>query len=118
MVVMDFSQYVQLSELILRSDEARQFVRSKVKDIVQKLHDNNLVHGDIRDINILVDPKTLTSKDSCAVHLIDFDWAGTDLVVRYPGRVNRESVRRPNGASDGELITKDHDWEMVDFLLL
>jgi serine/threonine protein kinase len=117
MVVMDFSPYAQLSELLMPSVESPRFVKSKIRDIVQKLHDNGFVHGDIRENNILVEPETLTSKDDCSVHLIDFDWAGKDQEVRYPGRVNTVTVRRPNGVSDGELITKGHDMEMVSLLL-
>jgi serine/threonine protein kinase len=117
MVVMDFSPYTQLSELFMPSIESPRFVKSKMREIVQRLHDNGFVHADIREKNILVDPKTLTGKDDCSVHLIDFDWAGKDQEVRYPGRVNTVTVRRPNGASDGELITKDHDMEMVSLLL-
>jgi serine/threonine protein kinase len=117
MVIMDFSPYAQLAELFMPSVESPRFVKSKIRDIVQKLHDNGFVHGDIRENNILVDPETLASKDDCAVHLIDFDWAGKDQEVRYLGRVNTLTVRRPNGVSDGELITKSHDMEMVSLLL-
>lgn len=116
MVVMDFSQYVRLFDLFPPSVESRSFVKSKIHDIIQELHDNGFVHGDIRDANILVDRETLTSKDGCSVHLIDFDWAGKDQEARYPARVNTISVRRPDGVSDGELITKSHDMEMVSIL--
>jgi serine/threonine protein kinase len=119
MIVMDLSRYDPLYLLPFpprSASESKHVVRSKIRDIVQKLHDNNLVHGDIRDINILVDRKTIISKDSCAIHLLDFDWAGTEGEVRYPERVNTKSVRRPDGVSDRELITKGHDMAMVDFL--
>jgi serine/threonine protein kinase len=88
-------------------------LKSKIRDIVQRLHDNDLVHGDIRDTNILVDLET----SSYAVQLLDFDWAGTEGEVRYPERVNTKSIRRPDGVSDRELITKDHDTTMVGHLL-
>jgi serine/threonine protein kinase len=116
MVVMDFSQYHGLFDLFLPSLESASLIKSKIRDIIQKLHDNGFVHGDIRNTNILVDPKTLTTKDGCSVHLIDFDWAGRDQEVKYPARVNNISVRRPDGVSDGELITKSHDMEMVSYL--
>ncbi|KAL5485682.1 hypothetical protein ACEPAI_6723 [Sanghuangporus weigelae] len=110
MVVMDFSQYLRLSDIAGFSNDQKKLVKSKIKDAVHILHNNNIVHGDIREINVLVDPKTLS------IHMIDFDWAGTYQKVRYPERVNTKSVRRPNGVSGGELITKDHDMEMVDLL--
>ncbi|KAL5495933.1 hypothetical protein ACEPAI_1397 [Sanghuangporus weigelae] len=55
-------------------------------------------------------------RQALAIHLIDFDWAGTYQKVRYPERVNTKTVRRPDGVSRGELITKDHDMAMVDLL--
>jgi serine/threonine protein kinase len=115
MVVMDFSRYDPLYLLPL-AFESKHVLRSNIRDIVQTLHNHNLVHGDIREINILVDRETTTSKDGCAIHLLDFDWAGTEGEVRYPEGVNTISVRRQDGVSDREIITKDHDMAMVDFL--
>ncbi|KAL5537290.1 hypothetical protein ACEPAF_1113 [Sanghuangporus sanghuang] len=108
-VVMDYSNYAPLSDAHLNSDEQEK-VRSSVQRIVQVLHKNDIVHGDIREVNILIDKETLS------VQLIDFDWAGTDGQARYPRQINTKSVRRPHGASDGKLITKEHDTKMVDFL--
>ena len=68
-----------------------------------------MVHGDLRDINFLV------SKDATfQLKLIDFDWAGEVRAVRYPINVNHEEIRRPASALNGELITIEHDDEMVD----
>jgi hypothetical protein len=121
MVVMDFSPYGPLNDL-LRLPSSPEFASEselvvvKIREIVQRLHENNLVHGDIRNTNILVDRETLTSKGRCVVHLLDFDWAGTEGEVRYPERVNTTSVRRPDGVSDREPIIKAHDTAMIDLL--
>ncbi|KAF8343985.1 uncharacterized protein EI90DRAFT_3010815 [Cantharellus anzutake] len=101
-----FSPYRPLSGVAL-SGGKRELVKSKMRNIVQTLHDNNTVHGDTREVSTLVDPETL------AIHLLDFDWAGTYQEVRYPGGVNTNTIERPDGVSDGELITKDHDKAMV-----
>lgn len=113
MVVMDFLPYEQLFQW--PSSIERQNLVESVRNIVQKLHDKGFVHGDIRDSNVLVKPKTSAS-DPDSVYLIDFDWAGKDQEVRYPARINTTSVRRPSGVRDGELITKAHDMDMVSFL--
>jgi len=117
MIVMDFSKFVRLVEVLPRLADSKGRLKSKIQDIVQKLHDNNFVHGDIRDVNILVDPETLTG-DDCSIYLLDFDWAGNEQEARYPTRVNTISVQRPEGVADGELITKSHDMEMVSRLFM
>jgi serine/threonine protein kinase len=91
-------------------------LKSKIRDVVEKLHDYGFVHGDIREVNIFVDAQTPTTEDDISIHLIDFDWAGKDREVRYPGRVNTATVSRPDGVSDGKLITKGHDMDMVSRL--
>jgi hypothetical protein len=67
--------------------------------------------------NILVDCESLTKEsDDVNVHLVDFDWAGPVGVARYPIGVNKTTVWRPDGVQDGELITVQHDDEMVSNL--
>ena len=85
--------------------------------VVIDLHEGGSVHGDIRDTNILVDLDSLTNdSDGVNVQLIDFDWAGSVGVARYPLGVNKTTVWRPDGVQDEELITVEHDKEMVSSL--
>jgi serine/threonine protein kinase len=88
-----------------------------VRRVVNELHKGGFVHGDIRDTNLLIDraslPKTV---DEVGIHVIDFDWAGLIGQAKYPTGVNTVSVRRPNGAQDGEPITEEHDRQMVSFM--
>ncbi|KAF8336168.1 hypothetical protein F5887DRAFT_841756, partial [Amanita rubescens] len=115
MVVMDYSEYTQLCDPMLQiSDDMRHTVKAKVSEVVQKLHDAGFVHGDIRSPNVLVDCRTLTSKDGIKIHFIDFDWAGRQGEAIYPMRVNNVTVRRPEGASDGKPILVEHDIAMVN----
>ena len=124
MVVMDSSNYVSLHSMRWPENQSyeqrcalKEGIESRIKDVLQKLHDASLVHGDVRDINILIDEESLIGDEKeYGVHLIDFDWAGREEVVRYPGRVNTVTVRRPRGVSDWELITREYDMGMVDFL--
>ena len=119
MVVMDYSEYAHLCDpTLLISDELRHTIMAKVSEIVQKLHDARFVHGDIRSLNLLVDRRTLTSKDGIKIHFIDFDWAGRQGEAVYPMRVNNVTVWRPEGASDGKPILAEHDIAMVNSLLL
>ncbi|KAF8343709.1 hypothetical protein F5887DRAFT_1206316 [Amanita rubescens] len=108
MVVMDYSEYTQLCDPRLQiSDELRHTVKAKVSEIVQKLHDAGFVHGDIRSLNVLVDCGT-SNKDGIKIHFIDFDWAGRQREAVYPTRVNKVTVWRPEGASDGKPVLYLH----------
>lgn len=85
-------------------------LRDGIKATLRQLHDKGLVHGDVRDVNVLVarsgEPKFM---------LVDFDWAGRMGEVRYPMNVySGEDLQRPEGAYDGEFITPKYDIQMTD----
>ncbi len=109
---MDISNYRSLHSLTL-SDADKKKVRHKVMSVVQILHQEGFVHGDIRESNILIDVESLTS-DGVRIHLIDFDWAGPVGEAKYPADINKITVRRPDGVG---LITKQHDIDMASWLL-
>jgi len=111
---MDKSKYRVLFGLQL-SDADKEKVRHKVTSVVRMLHQEVFVHGDIREANILIDYKSLTSDDE-KIHLIDFDWAGPIGEAKYPADVNKITVRRPDGVEGGGFITKQQDIEMASFL--
>jgi hypothetical protein len=110
MAVMDAidDEYEELCEP-LRTPEVLRGIREKITQLHQAHH----VHGDIRDANIMV------RKDGKpGFMLVDFDWAGEIGKVRYPMNVNTsEKLWRPEGARDGELITADHDMQMLEYIL-
>jgi serine/threonine protein kinase len=112
-VVMDKSKYQVLFGLWLSKAE-RDKIQRKVQSIVRTLHEGGFVHGDIRDVNLLIDRASLES--DVMVHLIDFDWAGPVGEAKYPMGINCKTVRRPAGVKGGELITEGHDNEMVSSL--
>lgn len=88
-------------------------VSDALRDAVNLLHTANFVHGDIRDVNLMFSREKGTAK----VMILDFDWAGVEGQVRYPTNVNTFSVERPAGVSDGELISKQHDLDMLDQII-
>ena len=82
-----------------------------LQDILSRLHGEGFVHGDIRDTNIMV------LEGGERLMLVDFDWAGKVGEVRYPMNVYRgERLWRPDGACGGELITAEHDIQMLENL--
>ncbi len=78
------------------------------KKVVEELHKKNFVHGDLRRPNLFV------TQDR--VFFLDFDWAGEEGVVRYPGDLNVD-IDWPAGVVPGGLISKDHDTDQVQKLI-
>ncbi|KAF8872180.1 hypothetical protein CPB84DRAFT_1799876 [Gymnopilus junonius] len=79
-----------------------------LKERLVELHQANFVHGDVRDVNIMV------RKDGkLGFMLVDFDWSGVIGEVRYPMNVNK-SLWRPDDVSDGLLIKAKHDIAMFE----
>ncbi|KAN0069950.1 hypothetical protein V8E54_012256 [Elaphomyces granulatus] len=117
MIVMESSPYTLLYDLCpILDDKTRSAIKETVKEVTGKLHLQELVHGDIRQANILVSERTLNSPEGISFHLIDFDWAGPAGAVKYPMGVNIETIRRPRDVAGGKLITKSHDLEMINLL--
>jgi serine/threonine protein kinase len=96
-------------DLRLQVDQCKH-IRNQPPDCLRVLHNERMVHGDIRNTNLLVGPDG-------DIKLIDFDWAGEIGKVRYLMNVNRSTVGRPSIVSDGELVIAEHDCVMVDLIL-
>lgn len=89
-------------------------LRQIVKELVASFHAQKLVHGDIRDTNLLVRVEDGTLKTK----LIDFDWGGREGEARYPVLINKSTIPRPSDVIGGQLITIDHDLKMVENIFL
>eukprot|EP00118_Oscarella_pearsei_P020471 m.221912 g.221912 ORF g.221912 m.221912 type:complete len:572 (+) comp39966_c0_seq5:66-1781(+) len=76
-------------------------VFSKVEEALWEIHQENLVHGDFRGVNILV-----SEWGKGPVKIIDFDWSGQEDEVAYPDDINPQ-IAWPCGG--GSLIKKCHD---------
>ncbi|KAI0686932.1 hypothetical protein BC835DRAFT_1420050 [Cytidiella melzeri] len=116
-IVMDESQYTALHDIPRLTTNQKDEICRRVEDITRELHEAGYVHGDIRTSNLLVDPASLAGElKDVKVHFIDFDWSGAIGQARYPLGVNSITVKRPDGARGGELITTGHDMDMVSYL--
>jgi serine/threonine protein kinase len=111
MVVMEYIDGVTLSQANLTRDVYLE-VLEKVEEAIKILHENNIVFGDLRPPNIMVQQN---GGNPC-VKLIDFDWAGRDQVDCYPPFMNHVHIKWPEGASDGKILQKKHDLVMLDYL--
>ncbi|KAK0213540.1 hypothetical protein IW262DRAFT_1516901 [Armillaria fumosa] len=90
-------------------------VHTAVRGAVQILHDQSLVHGDIRLPNIMIVDGT--GDEGERMRIIDFDWAGEQGKVRYPLHLS-DYIRNTLGVKDYDFITFQHDMQMVDALYL
>lgn len=112
MVVMDFLDisWRPISAAERKDDGA---LEGKIRDALVKLHQHHMVHGDVRDTNIMV----RDSGRELEFMLIDFDWAGELGTVKYPRLVNKApELGRPTDVEDGELINAEHDLVMLRHL--
>jgi serine/threonine protein kinase len=75
-----------------------------IEEAVDHLHNNGIVFADLRDSNILV----IKNEDECHGILVDFVWAGEDCVDLYPAFMNA-NIKWPAGATDNEVLKKEHD---------
>ncbi|KAF8131371.1 hypothetical protein EV363DRAFT_1165249, partial [Boletus edulis] len=78
---------------------------------LDRFHSSGFVHGDIRDVNIMV-----SKSGPMKFMFVDFDWSGKINEARYPSCVNRQSIVRPEGALRGKYITQRHDILMLQQL--
>ena len=123
MVVMDdvSNDYTSLFNLIqdhpvlLSKDNEgiRERFLQKVRDCLIQLHQAGLVHGDVRNTNIMV--KSVGLGDLSFL-LVDYDSGGEIQQVRYPLDLNTSTVKRPEGATGGAIVEVEHDLEMLNYI--
>lgn len=129
MIVMEdvSKEYTSLAELKQRGfnvkDSRWQRIKEEVGRALRLLHADNYVHGDVRDVNILIRKDFRSDERSrdeqtkpSPVILVDWDWAGESGAVCYPYTLNVK-VPRPEGAVAGAKITRRHDEQMIDLLM-
>jgi hypothetical protein len=72
--------------------------------LVEEFHGVGLVHGDLRDANLIVrrgEPERII--------LVDYDWGGKHGDVSFPSRHLHEDLTEGEGELESLEITKEHD---------
>ena len=104
---MEYCEGFSLLCSVKDKEERKQFeqpVTEALKQLDATVVDGHqVVHGDFRDSNILVNASSLE------VRIIDFDWAGRRGIDTYPMFMNHNDIEWPDGASDGALLKQEHD---------
>jgi hypothetical protein len=85
-----------------------------VYEIVEKLKQAKLVHGDLRRNNLMLhvnaNGKILVVDGKVCIKVIDFDWSGDSGQVTYP-KWRNDKIPWP--AQVGEAIVTHHDYTLV-----
>ena len=108
MVVMDLldKSWIHLADVEDPPGDLQHLIRS----VLIQLHQEKMVHGDLRDTNIMV-----KSDEKLKFMVLDYDWAGTQGEVKYPLFVNTtRGLWRPSDVEDDVLISDRHDLAMVE----
>ena len=109
MVVMEYLDGMT-ADHAKRLDQLPPTFLEEVQTILNQLHDNDLVFGDLRGANIMI---TRNSK----VKFVDFDWAGKEGVACYPLLLSQQ-IRWPDGVGEGlAVMKKQHDLDMLKRLV-
>ena len=78
-----------------------------LRSAIFALHDKKLVHGDLRGPNVII------CEAGKRAMLLDFDWAGKEGEVFYPGDINT-NLPWHTDVRPGRLISYEHDVYMLD----
>lgn len=81
MVVMEYLNAESFQQISDNNDH-----HAKLKVALDALHFHNLVHGDVRKCNVLVNDR------DARVCLYDFDWSGEEGEQLYPPFMNHEDI--------------------------
>ena len=80
--------------------------QQELQEVMTQFHGENLVHGDLRDTNIIVE------KDD-RVLLIDFDWGGKDGETVYPRWPWDLNLALQDGRTHNDLRIRKEDDERI-----
>ncbi|KAI0086843.1 hypothetical protein BDY19DRAFT_995585 [Irpex rosettiformis] len=101
-------EYVKVDPTHALANDLNPAAIKSLRNTVHLLHNANLVHGDVRDPNVLV------TQDGAM--LIDFDWCGEEGRARYPYDISLDGISWHKGVVPGGEIKKEHDMFMLSNL--
>jgi len=94
--------------------QQKSVIQQKLKEAVSHMNHRNFVHGDLRTPNIMIREAEITSSSPTPI-ILDFDWAGTEGIVKYPSHLN-PNANWPISVKPFIPIKNAHDEEMVNNL--
>ncbi|KAH9980974.1 hypothetical protein BGW80DRAFT_1501281 [Lactifluus volemus] len=115
MVIMEFIDCENAFQHF-QGDDLPEKVLNDVKSAVRRLHDMDLVFGNLRRPSILVKEK---ENDELCGLLFDFEWVGEAGLGRYSPFLNncgQMKCQWANGIHPYGIMEKEHDLKMIDLL--
>ena len=113
MVVMEHLKgYKRLEDTLKEERKVKKMVIEDMERALSELHGQDLVHGDFRAANIMINSEGNHAK------VIDFDWAAKENVGRYIVSINKEelSAEWHEEVGAGKLMKKAHDEKALDII--
>jgi len=107
-IAMEYIEEASMITVAPGLDTHRDRWRQQLRDLVDAFHGENLVHGDLRDANIICKGDN--------VKLIDFDWGGKDGEAKYP-TFNLTGELLNGRKPDDAVITKADDDRILNVTL-
>ncbi|KIO20236.1 hypothetical protein M407DRAFT_245877 [Tulasnella calospora MUT 4182] len=107
-------EFFKRKDLVTRNSSA---IRVALDRILTVMEEANMVHGDLRPNNIMVEvgpdktPVRSGEEQSVNLRVVDFDWAGESDKVCYPLQRN-EAITWPGDAAMS--IRRGHDRDLID----
>lgn len=93
---------LSLQEIRKLPPSDKSFIVQDIAMAIQRLHENNIVHGDIRFPNVLV-------TKNLRVYLIDFEFSGEEGTATYPNDLDL-GIFSWVDIEDLPHVLKKHDW--------
>lgn len=90
-------------------------IRETVRRAALSLHDQNMVHGDLRRPNVIIVNGPPGEDVGSRTRVIDFDWAGEVGKAKYPFDLSPE-INWPDGVMNCGLIETQHDMIILNVL--
>ncbi|KAG6374274.1 hypothetical protein JVT61DRAFT_4296 [Boletus reticuloceps] len=82
---------------------------AKMQETLADFHNHGFVHGDIRDVNIMV-PK----ENNDEFRFINLDWSGLLGLAQYPARINTLTIKWPPNIISRRFIAPSDDLFMLN----
>jgi tRNA A-37 threonylcarbamoyl transferase component Bud32 len=101
MVVIERLPGKPVKTYLFQKEHFKTTVFDDITGAVERLQEHDFVHGDLRAMNIMIDPQGEHAK------LLDFDWAGKSRTARYPLTIDAEQLRdewHPDASVEAEAL--------------
>lgn len=124
MVVMEFLEGWDSAAVVFLRQDLPPTVVSKLKTVIESLHEFRLVFGDLRRPNVLVQ-KVETGSEGMDVYseaaewlvkMVDFEWAGREGEAQYPPIMNVQNITWAGGMGPCCPMKMEHDLRMLEII--